>query len=76
MDWETFGLGTRLGCCGGTGAEDSTAAVAYGRLSRRAGGTWVPASRALTGNWRPGKQLASEKPKQVGRSNTVSSSMI
>ena len=46
MDWEIFGLGTRVGCCGGTGAEGSTAAGAYGRPSRRAGGTWVPSRRA------------------------------
>ena len=76
MDWEIFGLGTRVGCCGGTGAEGSTAAGAYGRPSRRAGGTWVPARRVLIGNWRPGKELASEKPKQVGSRNTASSSMI
>ena len=43
--WEACGLGTRRVCYGGTGVGGSTAAAVGGRLSRRAGGTWVPASR-------------------------------
>lgn len=45
VGWEAFGLEARLACYGGIGVGSSTAAALDGRLSRRAGGTWVPASR-------------------------------
>lgn len=44
VGWEAFGLGIRLACCGGIGVGVSAAAAVDGKLSRRAGGTWIPAS--------------------------------
>ena len=82
VGWEAFGLGTRLACYGGNGVGGSTAAAPDGRLSRRAGGTWVPASsviRKLVGGqasswpqrspnrWEDGIQLGPGVVRDLGR---------
>lgn len=51
VGWKVFEFGPRLVCCGEIHIGGSTSVAAAGKLSRRAGGTWVPASTVLLGNW-------------------------
>jgi hypothetical protein len=63
---KTFGLGTRLVCCGWFGAGGLAEAVAVQRISKGAGGTGVPASRILLGNWWEARQEISFREVQTG----------